>query len=439
MQIKQEQINQCEIDLQIEIEVEKVKSAVDETYKDLAKVTNIPGFRKGKAPRAILERFLDEEKVKDRVADRLMQPAYKEALEEMKIEPFAPADVEMIKFELNEPMVFKAKVPLPPKVELGQYKDLEIERKVLPVTDEDVDGEIQHMLERQAQYNQIFDRSVIDGDTVLLEMKEDSNPEEEMKKQVVQVGSNLPDFDKGIIGMNPDEEKVIEVTYPDDYDSEELKGKSVQIRVKIIEIHERILPELTDEWVKERFYHEPEEGEEPSEDSIDTVEKLKARMRSSMEKAAEDVADSNVHEEIIKKIVEGSDVCFPDVMVEERVHERLDELNEELKKRQVNFEQYLKRTGQTYEQIHDNYAEDARKGIKTMLALGEVVEKENLKVADEDVETEMKTMSEDRGVPIETIRAYVDKTDSLQSIRNRILQKKVLDFLMQASNIKNVG
>lgn len=438
MQVTQEQVSPCEIELQIEVEAEKVNSAIEETYKDFAKVTNVPGFRKGKVPRPILERYVDEEKVKDHAADKLLQPAYSQALEETKIDPYAPADVEMVKFEAGEPMVFKAKIPLAPKVELGDYVGLEIERQVPPVTDEQVDHEIQDVLDRQAEFPDVTDRPVRQGDTVVVEMKKQED-EGEPKRNVVEVGKNLPDFDNGLTGMAIDEEKVIEITYPDDFDAEELRGQTVPFWVKVIEIHEKVVPELTDEFVKKTFAPEPPEGEEPPADVVDTVDKLRARIREAMEKAAVDVADTDVQNKVLAKVVENANVEFPTVMVQENVREKFHDLTEELKQRKVTLDDYLKYVGQTVGELREQYEAEARRTLTTALVLREIIDKENLEVQEDDVTAEIQAMAAARRVPVESMRAYVEATDGDQSVRNRVLHKKVVDFLVHASNIKTVN
>lgn len=439
MQVTQEQISPCEVDLRIEIEAEKVNSAIEETYNELSKHTKIPGFRPGKAPRAIIERFVGEERVKDHAADKLIQPAYSEALKEAEIDPWAPADVELVEFELGKPLVFKAKIPLAPKVELGDYVGLEIKRKLEQVTDEMVESEIKGFLERAAKFDQITDRPAKEGDTVVIDMKDADNPEAEPNRQVVAIGENLPDFDKGVTGMSVDEEKTIEVTYPDDHQAEELRSTSKTFQVKVAEIHERKLPELDDEWVKQNFGSETPEGDEPPADMVDTVDKLRARVRQAMEKSAANAADAGVRDQIVDKLVENSKIDFPDIMVTERVNERLSEMMEELKKRQLTVDDYLKHLGKNLEELRAEFAEDAKEALRANLVIYEVVEKESIKVEDSDVDEEVKSMAESRNVPVESVRAYLDSTDGLTSIRYRLLRKKVLDFLVAASNIKKVG
>lgn len=439
MQVAQEQVGPCEVDLRIEIDADEVESAIDESYRELAKHAKIPGFRPGKAPREIVERFIGEERVKDRAADKLIQPAYSEALKQTDIDPWAPADVELVEFERGKPLVFKAKVPLAPKVELGEYVGLEIERKLQKVTDEMVEQEIKDLLERAARLEPVTDRPAQSGDTVVVDMTDEDKPGEEPNRQVATIGQNLPDFDNGLTGMSVGEEKSIQITYPDDHQAEELRGTSRTFRVKLAEIYERKLPELTDEWVKENFGAKVAEGEQPPADDVDTVDKLRAKIRQVLEKSAASAADAEVRDKIVEKLVENSKIDFPEVMVTERVDERLNETIEALKKRKVTLDDYLKHLGKSLEELRAEFAEDAKEALRANLAIYEVVEKENIKVEDADVEAEVKAVAEARNVPVESIKAYLDSTGGLTGIRYRLLRKKALDFLVAASNIKNVG
>jgi trigger factor len=278
-----------------------------------------------------------------------------------------------------------------------------------------------------------------DGNTAVFEMKDEEAADEEPKRQVVSIGENLPDFDAGLKGMKVDEEKSIKVSYPEDFATEELRGQTKTFAVKMIEIYDRQLPELNDEWVKTTFAPAPKEGEEPPADVVDTVDKLKGRIREAMEKSAQDIADRDVNDQIISKVIENSQIDFPEVMVAERVDERLHELQEELKNRKLNLEDYLKHVNKNLEELRNEFAEEAKQGLKVNLAIYEIVEKEEIKVEDADIDEEIKTMAESRNVPVETVRAYLDSTDGTATIKYRLLRKKVLDFLAGASNIKSVG
>jgi trigger factor len=425
---QQEQTKPCEVSLEIEVEAEKVKKAFDQAYKEAGKHVNVPGFRKGKAPRAMLERYVSEDHIMEHAAEELVRPAYEEALEEAGIEPYGPAGYEIIHLADAEPFKFRAKVPLAPTVELGKYTGIEVERLSRQVSDEDVEKELESIRQRSAKVENVEGRPAKQGDLAIIRMVE---PDGETKETVVEIGNNLASFDKGLIGMNIGETKTIDLVYPKDYEDKELAGTKSQTTVTLNDIKERQLPELNDEFVKQIS--------EKSEEKIETVEQLKDKIKSAMEKAASDIADREIESKIIEKIVESSKIDIPDVMTEHEVAHRLQDLMSNLKNRNLTLEDYFEATGTNFEETQSRMESSAERDIKVSLALGEIAKAEKMEVSDEEVEAEITRMAEESSYPRESIAAYVDKTDGKEAIENRILRRKVLDFLVDNSNIKNVG
>ncbi|MEN6370508.1 MAG: trigger factor [Armatimonadota bacterium] len=425
---QKEQVSPCEISLEIEVDSDAVKKAFDKAYKEAGKHTQVPGFRKGKAPRAILEKFVSEEHIKEHAAEELVYPAYEEALKEAEIEPFAAAEYEVVQLEDAEPFKFKAKIPLPPAVELGNYKGVEVERFSRQVSDEDVDQEIETLRQRSAKVENVEGRPVQMGDLAIITLTE---PDGESRETVVEAGRNLPSFDEGLVGMNKDETKSIELVYPDDYEEKELAGTKSVSTVTIKDIKERHLPELNDDFVKEVTKGSPEK--------IETVQALKDKIRSKMEEAASELADKETQSKIVDKVVEASKIDFPEVMLHHEVSHRLKDLVGDLKSRDLTLDDYLDGTGRTFEELQSRMEESAAKDIRVSLVLSEIAEKEKIEATDEDVEEEITKMAEESGYPRESVAAYVDRTESKDALKNRILRRKVLDFLVDASNTKSVG
>ena len=436
MLVRQEQLNPCEVELHIEVEADRVSEAIDKAYADIGKSANIPGFRRGKAPKAMLRQVIDEERVKDHAVDNLLAAAYADALDESKLEPFAVADVDIVKFEIGEPMSFKAVVPLAPKTELGKYKGLVVERPVISVSDEDVEEELLKFRQKRAAYPEITDRPAQEGDIVRFEMRKNDSDEQPMS-DITKIGDNLPEFDKAMVGMNVDEEKAFEITYPQDYPAEDFRGKTVAQWVKLCELREEILPELTDDWVKSAFSAHQEGAQ--GEDVVDTVDKLRAKFRSVIEEAARDRVNSEVENKILHQVVEGAEVCFPKALVSSEVERDIGELLDNLKERKLTMEDYLKYRDINAEQLQSEFEERARRELKTRLVLRRIIDEEGLAVQEEDIEAEMKSMAVASKVPMETVRAYVEKKEGMPSIKNRILMQKVMDFLVKSTNIKEVG
>ncbi|MFQ3548755.1 MAG: trigger factor [Armatimonadota bacterium] len=442
MLLKQEQLNPCEVSLEIQVELEKVKEAVDKTYKMLGKDAAIDGFRKGKAPRAILEKYLDKERVKEIVADKLMDDIYPKVIDEIKLEPFAPASVDIVELEFDKPMIFKALVPLAPQVELGEYVGLEFEKKKYTVTKEDVDKEIERLLNEHATFPEVTDRGIQKEDHVVIEMYRVDEENDKPQKTYIEVGHNLKDFDDGLMGMKKDEEKEIVVNYPEDFEDENYRGKAVRYHVKIGDIREKVRPELTDEWVKSVFapknQSEIEKTQIDDSEKVETVDALKKTLEKLIQDRINSESEYELQGKIIDTIVENSKIDFPKAMVDNYVQEKIKSLMEDLESRNVSLDSYLKYINKTAEQLNKDFEREGESAIKTSLVFGEIVKKEEIKVEKEEIDAEIEVIAKQRNVPAATMRAYIESTNSESSIKNRILNKKIMDFLLNASNIKYI-
>ncbi|MDO8681885.1 MAG: trigger factor [Armatimonadota bacterium] len=422
-----EQLEPCKVELNIEVEAGQVAEAINDAYRHLAKRVSIPGFRKGKAPRAILERYIDEGEVKDEAARSLIPPAYAQAITEAEIDPYDFPDVEVVQMEAEQPFVFKATVPLAPKVELGEYTGLTIERMAHVVSDEDVERQINDVRERAAKLEDVTGRPVQKDDVVAVEMQRVDELAEDSKPftQTVQAGANLPEFDEKLIGMSIDEEGVIDIGYPEDFEDTELAGKTIQIKTKVLGIKERKIPELTDELAKSL-------GKE-------SVEELKATMRSGMEDAAANVANRQVESQLIWQIVEKSDIHFPEAMLEHEAQHRLQDLLQRLQEAKIDLTDYLKEMDKSFDQLQDELRSNAERDIKVNLAVFEVAAREKIAVTDEDVEAEIERLANERKVAKASMEAYLDRTEGKSRLSSQILRKKTLVFLVESSNIKDIA
>lgn len=426
MQVNVEQLNPCEVELNIEVPAEQVSSTKDKVYKEIGKHTAVPGFRKGKAPRAILERQVDPDRVRRYMLDELLPEAYAAALEENKIDPYADPEIDIVQLEDEQPFIFKAKVPLPPKVELGEYKGIEVERPEVNVTDDDVEAELKYLQESRAKIEKVEDRVVQTGDMVLAEMTATIEGEEtaEPKRTLVRVGSNLPEFDEQIVGMSLDEEKIFSVEYPAGIPDESLAGKKVDYIVKVESMREVKLPELTDEFAQ-------------SLGTYQTVDELKADITKQLTESRNRAADSDVENKIIEEIVARSTVCFPGVMVQSRVAHELEHLREDLEKEGRSFKQYLEQIGKTREEFMEQLNQAISQRVTAGLVLGELAEKENLETTEQEVDTEIDRMAEEAKAGRESVEAYLEPRGGREALSNALLDKKITDFLKSVSKINS--
>lgn len=425
MQVTSQELNPCKIELKIEVEPERVAQAFDDMYKEFAKVTKVPGFRPGKAPRAILEKYVTEEAVRREVADVLITEAYSQAIEQEKIEPYAAPEVNMEQLEEGKPLIFKAEVPLPPKVELGDYKGIEVEKPKTEITDEDVDAELTYMQERRTTAEKVEDRGIQENDIAIAETSSTIEGQEPIppKRSLVQIGQNVAGFDEQIMGLKAGERKTFELTYPEDHENKDVAGKKATFDVSIESIRERIVPELNDEFAKQI-------GE------FETMDQLREDIKQHLITAKEEAAESEVEHKIIDEIINRSQVHVPDVLVNHEVGHDLEDIQKNLDKQGMTIERYLAGVGKTKEDFLKDITEGAEKRVKGGLVMGEVSDKEDIDVTDEEVEAEIERMAEDSKATKDAVEAYIETRGGRTMLKNSMLNKKIMDYLKSVSRIK---
>jgi len=429
MQVTKEPLDQCQVALTIEVEEDKVVHAVDRAYREYAKYVNVPGFRKGKAPLQFVRQRIPASDVRQRAAELLVEPAYAEALKEHDITPYAQPKLELIQLELeSKPFIFKAVVPLPPKVELGTYKGIEIDKPVYEVPESVIDSEIERRRERAAEYPKV-ERAVKTGDLVIADVS--ANVEirptlAEPRPTMIEIGSdNLPGFDDAVIGMSTDEEKTFPLTYPAEYPEEDLQGQEAEFTVKIKEVREKQIPELTDELAKKL-----------TEGRAETVANWRVELRKDAETVVGRRSEQEVENGLIEKIAEVSTISYPPVLVDLEVEDDLRELKQQLDRAQISLQDYAQRNGTTPDAILANVRIDAEKRIRAGLVLGEVAEQEKLEVTDDDITAAIAEQAAGENTTPAALRAMMESRGTINSFRNRVQTKKVLDFLRGSAIMK---
>jgi trigger factor len=430
MQVTTEQIDPCKIALTISVDTEKVKDAETKAFNQFAKNIQLPGFRKGKVPAAMAKNYVDPSRVKQRAAELLVGPAYEEAVAEANVQPFGgiQPDVELVEFPDDGPLVFKAFVPLPPVVTLGPYKGLALERRLLQVTDEDVERQIEEIRSRQAEYPEITDRSAQLGDVILADLTasiegEDVSELAEPRSTVIEIGKNIPDFDNGLVGMAIGESKTIDALYPETFNDDNLKGKRATFTVSVKELRGKILPELTEEFVQKVHPTAQNEAE------------LREAVRESLVKTADEMADNELEFELVGKIVDTSTINYPDGLLRAEMQEDVRQLQERLERDKATLEQYLAAVGKTQEEVETEIRVAADRRIRNSLALSEIARTEEISVEDADVDAAIAERAERARVSPAAVRAFAEKNNQLHTFRDQALTEKILAFLKGTSTV----
>ena len=425
MQVTAEQLSPSEIELKIEVEAEEVARTIDRVYREFAQSTEVPGFRKGKAPRHLLERYISPESVRRRAVELMVPPVYRKALEEKDIHPYAEPDVEIVQFELERPFIFKAAVPLPPKVELGEYTGIAAERKVAQITDQDVEAQLKHLQESRAISEKVEGRGIRREDFVAadiasaIEGQERGNP----RRSLLQVGSNIAAFDEGILGMEPGQRRVFTIQYPKDFPDQELAGKNVEFDVTVESVNERHIPELNDEFAK-------------AIGDFETPADLRESIVTRLAAMAEEEADKEVERKIVDEVIARSKIDFPDVLVEYEAGRDLEDIQARLDRQGLSLEIYLRQIGKTQEQFLSELREEAKQKVRIGLVLGEISNKENIDVTDEETDAEMERMAADLKATRESVEAYIEARGGRHALKNSLLNRKIIEFLKSVSTVK---
>jgi trigger factor len=424
VQVTKEQIDPCKVALTVSVEPEKVRVARQKAFGQIAQNLALPGFRKGKVPPQIAKNYVDEGRVRQRAAEMLVEPAYAEAIEQEGVEPFGGPDLELVELNEEGPFVFKALVPLRPVVTLGPYKGLEIERRRIQVTDEDVDEQIEQIQSRQAEYEEIEDRAAQIGDIARADLTaqiegQDTADLSTPREVFIEIGKNIPDLDNGLVGMTIGETRTIEALYPENFADENLRDKRASFTVSVKGLRVRRLPELNDEFAQNQKV----------DPAVNTVDELRAKVREGLENAANEMADSNLDNRLVRQIVTNSQIFYPDTLLREQMQEDARELTERLKRENATLDQFLEATGQTREQVEAQMAGSADQRIRTGLVLAEVAQSEQMTVDEADMEAEINERAGRAGVSPAAVRAFIEKQDQLEALQNRVLTQKVLRFL----------
>lgn len=420
--IKCEKQEKSIVELQFSVDAETFKAAVDKAFKRECKKYNVPGFRRGKAPRAIIEKMFGADVFHYPAINDLFPENYDAAVAEAGIQVVGQPEPEIVSESLEDGFVIKALVPVQPVITLGEYAGIEVTKKIQPVTDQDVADELDRMQQRNGRQltregtAQMGDVATIDFEGFLDNVAFEGGKGEKYPLTLGS-GSFIPGFEDQIIGHSVGDEFDVNVTFPTEY-QEDLAGKDATFKVKVHEITYKELPELDDEFAKDVS-------------EFDTLDELKADIRSKLEEQRGKQADTEVENALVEKVVSEMQGDIPEAMYDSRCRDLAREYEIRLQQNGLKLEQYMKYTGQTMEQLLHSFRGEAEKQVKTRLALDAIVASEQISVSDEEAEEEIKKIAEAYKMEIDAVKGLVNVED----IKKDLAANKALDLLKQKANI----
>lgn len=398
---------------------EEFAKGLDQAFKRAVKRVNAPGFRKGKLPRAVFNKMYGEEALFQDAVDFVLPAAYTKAIDELEVSPLAMPDIDVKEISKEEGVKFEAVVTVKPNVELGEYKNLGLEKESVEVTDADVEERLDSLLSRQAEW-QIKDGESKKGDIVVIDFKgfigDEAFEGGEAKGYELELGSGsfIPGFEEQLEGKVAPVDTEVNVTFPENYQVADLAGKAARFEVTVHDVKEKVLPELTDEFVKEF-----------SKEAASTVDEYKEKLKEEIKLEKENLAEKSYSDKVISTAVENAKVSVPEKLVEQEVNSMFEQFTGNLSRQGLSFDLYEQFTGKGESDLKAEMKSDAENKIKTSFVLGEIAEVEKVEVTDADIDAEVKELATMYNMTEEGIKERI----SVEDLRGELVIQKTVDFL----------
>lgn len=415
------------VTLKITVDNNKFEEAVTKAYNKTKGKYNIPGFRKGKAPKIIIETQYGKGVFYNDAIEMLFPEVYPTALDELNIEPIDRPDLDVEEISKDNGLVMVVNVEVKPEFELGNYKGIEIAKADYNVSEEDVESTLKDMVNKNARLVSVKDRAIENGDTALIDFEgfESGVAFEGGKGEndSLVIGSNtfIPGFEDQLVGKKAGEEVEVNVTFPAEYHAENLAGKAVVFNVKVNDVKVKELAELNDEFAKDTS-------------EFETLEELKADVRANLEKEAETRAKNEMRNSLVEKVSANTEVEVPAVMVEQQIDNMLMELNYQLQYQGLNLQQLLSMTGRDVAELREERRADAEKLVKSSLVLEAIAKAENIEVSEEEFNAELATMAAMYNMDVEKIKSSLREND-IEDIKGQVKIRKTIDLLVDNAKI----
>ena len=424
MKVIKEVLENKKVKLEIQVDPETFEKGMQASYLKNRKSISIPGFRKGKVPRKVLERYYGESILYEDAINEIFPRVYDEAVQETGIEPVDRPDLDIVQIGEGQDLILTAEVVVKPEVTLGQYKGIEVEKAEVVVSDDEIEHQLEHLRSDNARWVTIEDRSVQNGDMVVLDYSGsvdgvafDGGTAEQ---QTLEIGSGqfIPGFEEQLVGINLEEESDITVTFPEEYQSEDLKGKEAVFHVKIHEIKEKELPALDDDFAKDVS-------------EFATLDEYKDDLRKKLQDTAEQNEKSRMENQLLTKISENATVDIPNILVENEIDNTVRDMEMRLRYSGMDLQNYLGMINTSMEDFREQYRENAYNRVKTQLVLEAITKQEEVTIIDEDREAEYEKLAKQYNRPVEEIKKSFGGNEGYMD--NSISVQKTIDALLEAA------
>lgn len=414
--------------LEVEVETQRYEAAYDKAFRKVAQQVNIPGFRKGKAPRPVVERHVGPEYLKQEALEVLIPEAYSSAVEQEKLEPIAEPRFELVKAEKDEPIVFKATVEVRPEVKLGQYTGITIGHPAVEVTEEMVTERLDAIRRSRAQLETV-DRAVEMGDTAVVDFKGtidgvafEGGSATDYPVEVAE-GRFIPGFVEAMVGMKAGENKVADLTFPEDYPTADLAGKAVKFEIAVKEVKHRVLPEIDEELAKAV--------------GADSVEGLQSRIREQLRQEAEENREFELRKQLLEKLVDQAEMEVPESMIDREVNFLLNQYANNLAQQGIDPNRVF--TQENIQEWRENSREEATKRIRTSLTLGQIARQEGIEPTAEEIGEAISEYASSYGMSAEAFQKQIVQSGAYAQIADEVLSNKIIEWLFERAEVSETA
>ena len=427
MSVQVEKLEKNMAKLTVEVSAEDFKAAIKKAFNKNKNRFSIPGFRKGKAPQAMIEKMYGEGVFYEDAADEAINASYAEAMKESGLDIVSRPEVTIEKIGKDEPFVYSALVAVKPEVTLGQYKGVEVEKADASVSAEDVEAELKKVQEQNARLLTVEDRGVEDGDQTVIDFEGfvDGKGFEGGKAEdyPLTIGSHsfIDTFEEQLIGKKIGEECEVNVTFPTEYHAADLAGKPATFKVTVKEIKVKELPELNDEFASEVS-------------EFDTLDEYKKDIEKKLAEKKEIEANSKNEDAVVAKVVENASMEIPDKMIDAQAENMVQDMARRMQSQGLSLDMYLKYTGMTVEQMKEQARPDAEKRIRTRLVLEAVAQAENIQISDEKVDEEVAKMAEAYKMEVDKLKSYMSESD-IKQMKEDLAVQQAVDLLVEEAKL----
>lgn len=428
VKVEIEKQNENEVKLKIETDKLEVNNHLDKVYNDVSYQIKIPGFRKGRIPKNILNLHLGKEYFYDKTAEKLIPECYLEAINKNNIQPIDQPEIKVIQIAEDKPLIFEATVQVKPEVKLGSFDKISIQKEDVKVTNTDVNNEIRRIQENFAKLKIVTSRQAKEGDFLVVDsvgyIEGKVVDGSKVEKQMIQLGKNTPpEFNKKLIGCSAGDEKEIKILVPKDIKDKKITGKEITYKVKIIEIKEKELPEINVDFVK-------------TVGNYKNLADFKKDIKDKIEKQLETLNKNNYESKLLEKVADICEVKVPKILIEREVEYMMKSLEEDLKSKDLSLEDYYKSIKADEEKVKKEYEVVAEKRIKQELVLDKIRQVENIQATEKEVKDKIETIAQELKQDPLKVEATFKKNNNLDGLKESIRREKIIDFLNKKVNLK---